>query len=126
MATADVIGRDGPHVSASASGVPRLIGWAMEGVLLVMVTAAPWMYGAVHPGFEFVLDVGLTVLLGLWAMGMVWRRQIAIARCPVTGLLAVLLLLGLWQITPLPDAVLRNVAPATAEIYDRLLPKQSE
>jgi O-antigen ligase/tetratricopeptide (TPR) repeat protein len=98
----------------------------MEATLLVMVTAAPWMYGAVHPGFEFVLDVGLALLMCLWALSMLWQGEIVLARCPVLFLLAVLLLLGLWQITPLPDTVLRGVAPATAELYDRLLPATPE
>jgi O-antigen ligase/tetratricopeptide (TPR) repeat protein len=123
MAGAAATDRD--DVSA-ATGVPGLVAWAMEVVLMIMVVAAPWMYGAVHPGFELVLDVGLTVLLGLWAIRMLWQRQLLVARCPVTILLAVLLLLGLWQITPLPDRVLDAVAPSTAALYRRLLPTVPE
>ena len=62
--------RDASQPTISVTGVSRWIGWAMEGVLLVMLVAGPWMYGAVHPGFEFVLDVGLLLLLVLWATRM--------------------------------------------------------
>jgi O-antigen ligase/tetratricopeptide (TPR) repeat protein len=121
-----MVDRDASLTFSSPLAVPPLIAWAMEGVLLLMAVSAPWMYGAVHPGFELVLDVGLALLLLLWALRMVWQWQIVLVRCPVTVLLAVLLLLGLWQITPLPDAVLRTVAPSTADLYDRLLPTKVE
>src|SRR5207249_8221782 len=69
--------------------------------------AAPWLYGAVHAGFELLLDLGLAVLTLLWAVRMLVQREVVLARCPVTFLLALLLLLGLWQITPLPAGPLQ-------------------
>jgi O-antigen ligase len=99
---------------------------AQEVVLLIMVSAGPWLYGAVHPGFELLLDLGLLLLLGLWALRMLLERRVTLVRCPVTLLLGVLLLLGLWQLTPLPAELLRTIAPATAHLYEGLLPERQE
>src|SRR5882672_4319942 len=116
---------DLPRSRASAARVaaPSIApgGWlgaAMEGVLALMVVAAPWMYGAVHPGFELLLDAGLLLLLLLWAARMLVERQLTLARCPVTLLLGALLLLALWQITPLPRAILGLISPETAALYE--------
>src|SRR5262249_42180276 len=94
--------------------------------LLVMVVASPWMYGAVHPGFELLLDVGLLLLLLLWAARMLIERRLTLVRCPVTLLLGALLLLGLWQITPLPHGVLSFLSPEPTALYDTLLPTTQE
>jgi hypothetical protein len=110
----------------SDNSPPRVLAWPMEAVLATVVVAAPWMYGAVHPGFEFVLDGGVALLLVLWAVRMLWERQLTIARCPVTVLLALLVLLGLFQITPLSPSILRTVSPTTALLYERLLPSSPE
>jgi O-antigen ligase/tetratricopeptide (TPR) repeat protein len=112
--------------SPSANQAGGLLGALMEIVLWVMVVAAPWLYGAVHPGFELLLDVGLAVLLGLWALRMILECRVVLAPCAVTLALALLLLAGLWQLTPLPRFGLELASPATAELYDRLLPAEHE
>jgi O-antigen ligase/tetratricopeptide (TPR) repeat protein len=115
-----------PSAFVAPAETPAWVRWPMEVVLWLMLVAAPWMYGAVHPGFELLLDVGLLILLALWAARMLWERQVVLARCPAMVLLAVFLLLALWQITPLPAQVLESVSPATADLYDRLMPKTAE
>jgi hypothetical protein len=42
----------------------------MEGIVLFMVCVSPWAYGAVHPGFEFLLDAGVGLLVILWGVRM--------------------------------------------------------
>jgi O-antigen ligase/tetratricopeptide (TPR) repeat protein len=98
----------------------------MECVLLAMIIAGPWMYGAVHPGFELVLDIGLAAMMVLWGVYMLLDRRLAIKRCPVTLALGFYLLLSVLQITPLPAFVIRAVSPATANLQERLLPEKPE
>lgn len=112
--------------SASRTASPAWIKGVMEAVLLLMVVAAPWLYGAVHPGFELLLDLGVLVLLALWALRIVLERQLVLARCPVTIMLSLLLLLGLFQLTPLPNTLIKAISPHTAELYARLWPEAHE
>ncbi len=98
---------------------------AMEAVLLALVFLTPWAYGAVHPSFEFLLDVGIALLLALWAARMLLEGQITWKKSSVAVCLAGLFLLGVWQNTPLPRSLLSWLSPATAHSYDQFLPTQS-
>jgi O-antigen ligase/tetratricopeptide (TPR) repeat protein len=99
---------------------------AMEGVVLALVGVPPWCYGAVHPAFEFLLFAGTSLVLALWAAAMLLEGRLTWKKCPVTVCLAGLILLGAWQITPLPKALLASLSPATARLYDQLYPAQPE
>lgn len=98
----------------------------MEAVLLALICLSPWAYGAVHPGFEFLLDAGIAVLLALWAARMLLEGLITWKNSAVAICLAWLFLLGIWQSTPLPRHVLDWLAPTTVRCYDQLLPQQPE
>lgn len=98
----------------------------MEAVLLTMVCLSPWAYGAVHPGFEFLAYAGVAVLVVLWGLRMLLEGQLVWKKCPVTLCLAVLFLIGIWQITPLYKSLLDNLSPAAARLYEELLPVQIE
>ena len=78
----------------------------MEAVILFLVCTSPWVYGAVHPGFEFLLLAGVSVLLALWCVKMLVERRFYWKKCPVTLCLAGFFLLGVWQMAPLPRKVL--------------------
>src|SRR5439155_5328682 len=126
MANADLPARRRPPDPVEPTTTDRWLSALMEGVLCAMVVGAPWLYGAVHAGFEWLLDAGVAVLLLLWAVRIVAARQLVLVRCPVTFLIALLLLLGLGQITPLPEPLLRFLSPQTAELYGQLLPATQE
>jgi len=95
---------------------------AMEAVLLALVFLTPWAYGTVHPSFEFLLDLGIALLLALWAARMLLEGQITWKKSSVAVCLAGLFLLGVWQNTPLPRSVLSWLSPATAHCYAQFLP----
>src|SRR5205807_1356332 len=99
---------------------------ALEGVTLLLVCAAPWFYGSVHPGFELLLFAGVGVVLALWGERMLLEGCLSWKRCPVALCLAGLFLLGVAQTVTLPRSVLAWVAPGTSRLYDRLLPEQPE
>jgi O-antigen ligase/tetratricopeptide (TPR) repeat protein len=98
----------------------------MEVIVLVLVAAAPWCYGAVHPGFELLLYAGVALVLVLWGVRMLVEGCLSWKKCPVTLCLAGLFLIGVWQITPLSRPVLSQVSPGTVALYDQLLPRQPE
>ncbi len=99
---------------------------AMEAVVIALVCLSPWAFGSVVPEFEFILDCGVALLLLLWAVRLVIMGWLALPRCPVAFCLAGLFLLGVWQTVPLPPDVLERISPATARLYERLLPAQPE
>ena len=86
----------------------------MEALLLAMVCASPWAYGCVHPGFEFLLDAGVALLLLLWGTGMLLEGRLTWDKSPVAVCLAGLFVVGIWQTTPLARPVLEALSPATA------------
>jgi O-antigen ligase/tetratricopeptide (TPR) repeat protein len=98
----------------------------MEAVVLLMVCLSPWAFGAAGPQFEFYLDVGVAVLMALWGMAIVLEGQLTWRKCPLALCLAGLVLLGVWQVLPLPGPVLSTVSPETARTYQRLLPARHE
>jgi tetratricopeptide (TPR) repeat protein len=98
----------------------------MEAILLSLVCLAPWGFGANEPEFEFVLSAGVAVLLGLWGVRILLEWQCPWAKCPVALCLAALLLLGVWQLVPLPPRLLGWLSPGTARLYGQLLPHQAE
>ena len=98
----------------------------MEVVLLLMVGLAPWAYGAVHPGFEFLLYAALGSLLALWGVRMILEGRLTWQKCPVALCLAGLFLTGILQTTPLPRPVLAWFSPSTDRLYRELLPSRRE
>jgi hypothetical protein len=109
-----------------ASSAKVFVQGAMEIVVLASVLAGPWMYGAVHPGFELLLDIGLAVLLLLWGVYLLLDRRLAIVRCPVTILFGSFVILSVIQITPVPIDVIRVLSPTTASLQEQLTPKTAE
>jgi O-antigen ligase/tetratricopeptide (TPR) repeat protein len=106
--------------------VVRLLQAGMEAIVLALVVLAPWAFGGVEPEYELVLFTGVAALLSLWTARMLLEWRLRWTKCPVTLCLAALYLGGIWQVTPLPRGVLSWLSPATARMYDQLLPSQPE
>jgi O-antigen ligase/tetratricopeptide (TPR) repeat protein len=98
----------------------------MEVLVLAMVGLSPWAFGAVEPVFEYALDAGVALVLLLWGLRVLVEWKFSWKRCPVSLCLAGLFLVGVWQLVPLPREALARLSPATAGLYDRLLPAQGE
>src|SRR5689334_8234445 len=99
---------------------------AMEVIVLLMVCLSPWAFGSAGADFEFVLYAGIALLLGLWALQILVEGELSWKKCPVALVLGGLVLYGAWQLTPLPERVLPVLSPATARMYEQLLPSQAE
>ncbi len=116
-----------PEATVEGQSIPvRLLQVVMQGIVIVLVCAAPWPYGCVHPGFDLLLLAGVGLLLVCWAVRLLLEGRLRWQKCPVLLCLAGLFLLGIWQVTPLPRPVLDWVSPNTARLYNQLLPAQPE
>lgn len=99
---------------------------AIEVVVLLLVCLSPWAYGAVHPGFEFLLDLGVGLVLLLWAVRMLLAGELTWKKCPLALCLAGLFLLALWQTTALPRPLVEQLSPKAGRLYRELLPAGRE
>ena len=114
----------------------RLVRGATEAVVLVLACLPPWIFGGVRsdfllslgigPKFLFSLYAGVAVLLVLWGVRIFLEGQLSWKKCPVAACLGALVLVGIWQVTPLPRDVLGWLSPGTARVYEQLLPSQPE
>lgn len=98
----------------------------IEAVVLVLVILSPWTFGAVEPVFEFLLYVGIALLLVLWAGRMLCQGQFTWKKCPVALCLAAFFVLGVGQLQPLPRPALNFLSPPTVRLFDELLPTEPE
>src|SRR4051794_8748400 len=86
---------------------------ASELIVLGLACLSPWAIGAVDAWAQLALDVGIALLaiLGIVAADRAgWARRLFCV--PSLALLA-LALLALVQAVPLPEAMLKGIAPAT-------------
>lgn len=115
-----------PHTEPPPPPTARLARAGIEWILLTLVALSPWAFGAVHPLSLFALYCGVAACLVLWAVALVVERRPPRAVCPVLLCIAGMVLLGVWQLTPLPDSVLAVVAPGSERAWSSLLPDQPE
>jgi O-antigen ligase/tetratricopeptide (TPR) repeat protein len=97
-----------------------------EAVVVGVVCLSPWPFGAVKPEHEWLLAASVAALSILWGARMLLEWEPPWRLCSATAALAVLVLLALGQIIPLPRTILATIAPSRARIYDRLLPTHPE
>jgi O-antigen ligase/tetratricopeptide (TPR) repeat protein len=119
-------GADGWGGSSLRTKSALLVRGVIEAGVLALVCLAPWAFGATSPRFEFFLDVGVAGLMALWALRILldwrWNWQ----WCPVGACLFALVVVAALQMAPMPKGLLSLVSPATARMYDRLLPARPE
>jgi O-antigen ligase/tetratricopeptide (TPR) repeat protein len=104
----------------------RAVAGATEGLVLVLVCVSPWLFASVEPLFEFLLYVGVGILLLLWAARMLLEWQFSWKKDPLLLCLGGLFLLGVFELQPLPRSVLSVLSPSTARIYEEMLPAAPE
>jgi tetratricopeptide (TPR) repeat protein len=116
-----------PHDNAARlPWTVRLVRLSMEVIVLALVVLSPWAMGAVQPQFELYLHAGVAILLALWGARLLLEWQWSWKKCPVALCLAILFLSGMVQLIPLPQSLLAHLSPATAHLYQELLPSSSE
>ena len=112
--------------STSNLFAPKNIRAAGEVVVFALGTLSAWMYAGNTPHVEYILTIGLLLLVGLWlAHGVIsqrWRVKFDFVSSCLLGLI----LLSFLQLVPLPLSVVKVLAPARAEQFEFLTPAQSE
>jgi len=98
----------------------------MEAVLLLLVGAAPWLFGSVHPLAELLLFGGLGLLALLWIARIVAERCAVWNLCSITLVLAMMCALTMAQIVPVPRNWLAVISPGTDKLRSELLPEKPE
>ncbi|HEV8060314.1 MAG TPA: O-antigen ligase family protein, partial [Gemmataceae bacterium] len=106
--------------------VSRWLRWAIEAITLSMVVGSAWAFGCADPPFEFFLHVGVGTIGVLWAIRMVVQGKLQWQFSPVSLSMLAIFAIGLYQLVPLPRAVLRAISPANVSLIDRLLPDEAE
>ena len=99
---------------------------AIEWLVLMIVCATPWLFGAVEPEHRSWLFAAVSLLLLLWATRVVISWRVTWVPCPIAFCLAAVFLVGVLQITVLPSAWIDVLASGQASIYGRLMPSQIE
>ncbi len=98
----------------------------MELVVLALAALTPWAFGGVDPVFELAIAAALALLLALWAALSVAAGQLTFVRSPVTLVLALIFVVGLVQLMPLPAGLLGWVSPGAGDIRATFYPAQPE
>lgn len=98
----------------------------LEASVLLLVVVSPWLLAGAEPICEFILYVGLLVVLALTSGVAILERGYRWSHCPLLVFLTLLSVVCLTQLLPLPRAVLSWLAPGTAQLYTELLPSRSE
>jgi O-antigen ligase/tetratricopeptide (TPR) repeat protein len=98
----------------------------MEGIVLLMVAVAPWLYGAVDPFSEYLLFASVALIGALWAVRTAIDGHFLWFSCPIALCLVLLFVLGVVQIFPLPKYVAAIASPAAVSLNAELRPHQPE
>lgn len=98
----------------------------MEGVVVLLVVAAPWCFGAVDPTFEYLVYLGIGLVAGTWAVRSLMDRMFLWMTCPVALCVGAIFLVGALQLIRVPQAGLYLVSPAAAKWNSELRPEQPE
>lgn len=139
MKTTNTLEMGNPVETAGAVSlrIDQLIKISMESLTLIVVALSPWLCpqecilpawtgisGSINAMLAFYSV--LAMLLVLWAGHTLVARQLTWSKCSVAVGLGGLVLLGMWQATPLPHSLRDMVAPATARMHEALVPTQKE
>lgn len=109
-------GTGGPEKQTTTSWSDRF-SWPGRIALLLVVMLAPWAYGAYQYSPQWWMTVGILIALALWwfetAMNKRSSQVFSLLFFPLTAGL----MIGLFQLVPLPDSIANLVMGQQPEIY---------
>src|SRR5688572_27659068 len=114
------------QASSGQHAVLAILRRLLEALVLLLVGVAPWLLAGAEPVCEFLLNVGLLLVLALASGVALLERGYRWAHCPLLLILSLLVVFCLIQLLPLPRGMLSWLAPGTARLYTELLPTQAE
>jgi O-antigen ligase len=99
---------------------------AMEALVLFLVAFSAWPFASVHRVSQWVLLTGVSMMLAVWAARLLLEGRVGWVRCPIVACLAVLCMLGMYQVVRLDVDWLAWLSPETTTWQDLTLPGQPE
>lgn len=121
-----------PNMSSLSGGLNPSRQWtstqsvAIRWMLLLILALPPWMMGATRPLPIFLLICSVAFLTLLWLWDCVAHDRLNFRLCHITLGLMFILALGLFQLIPMPNWMLRILSPGASSLYEELLPSQHE
>ena len=97
-----------------------------EILVLILVVVTPWCLGSTEPVFVLGIAAGIALLMICWSIALLTDSTTSIRLDRVTIGLLGLIGLGLFQLVPLPGAVIGLVSPQAAELRQELYPAEME
>ena len=91
--------------------------------LIALLVFPPLALGSVAPWARSVAFCVALGLAALWLLQGIRRGRLRIARSAVWLLIIAFFGIGILQLVPLPQGLLRFISPGTADTYGRLLPE---
>ena len=106
--------------------IVRSIILMIEWIVVILSLGSAWPFASVHPIFESLLLGGVALLLTAWAVRLIVEGRFSWVPCPVAFFLALLCLLTILQILPLPIDWVRALSPNALNVRDSLTPSAAE
>ena len=116
---------DHPADDPEAS-LPRALRRAGELVAGGLVALSPWPLASNSAGYEYLLGLGVLLLVALWAAHAAAVGRLGFRPDVVSVTLAGLALLSACQLVPLPEVVVGVLSPARLEWHRTLIPAVTE
>ncbi len=98
--------------------------------VIFLVIFTPLAFGSVHIWAYSIMELGVILLVGMWIIKRIAGRRLLVAdqlttnKTPLLNLLVTAFAgLLLFQLIPLPEAVMKYVSPHTYDLYQAVLPE---
>ena len=93
--------------------------WLSRGLILAAIVLAPWMIGAVQSWAQFWLSVALLIALSFWWFETALNKRNVQAVPYMSVFLLIGILIGLFQVMPLPSGLADFFLGRQSELYSR-------
>jgi O-antigen ligase len=117
---------DSPDHEGLSSRVDKVLGAAIEAIVLSLVIVSPWPQGSYESVSRFYLSIAIVLLLVLWALRLCISRSWALRGNRPLFCLAGFFFLSVVQLCSAPSSVLSVASPGSAELYAYYLPSERE
>ncbi|MCE9616616.1 MAG: O-antigen ligase family protein [Lentisphaerae bacterium] len=96
---------------AATTKTQRALESVARRLVLTAVVVSPWLFGGAEPWAYLLLGLVVTTGVGFWLFAGICARRLRLRAVPVCGILGLLALLLIAQITPLPAGVVQRLSP---------------
>ncbi len=100
----------------------KLFDIVIEAGLIFLVVLTPFAFGAVELWAYTIMELVVLALVAVWLLKMVVvEREVRLPRTPLNLPIMLFICLVLFQLIPLPEALLKIVSPGAQDVYSQTL-----